>query len=760
MISKIGAKRSNDPGVLINYLFGPGRANEHINQRTVAGSVHFPGQGVQACTQVVRDLRAPQRMWRDVKFPGGHIWHCSLSLAAAEGALSEAQWAGIANDFMAGMEFTGQGRAAVRWTAVHHGPSAAGNDHIHIVVNLVREDGTKVNIWQDMPRSQRVVQELEQKYGLRTLASRTAGVGNVPYTGGEVARSRATGRPIERVELERIVRATASASASEAEFVRRLRESGVVVRPFPPSGRVSGYSVGMPSVDGQPSLFFSGGKLARDLTLPKLRAMWTQSAADDAQAQLEWRRGAPGRPVVRTPVEVSGVPATPDALARALDDLDGLARDLASATREQLPGLSRDVAGALSAAASAAGPQEQASLRKAAREVAAWAGTRGSMPPSAGRQRHAALLFLLAMKPDSEWAKAYMLRQLIDAVLELHRLHRVTRSVVGPVPGRGVRMSTAQDDVDGVFVDGTMVAVTTTATIVATRAQENRRRLEVAQRLGEEVKHTRFRDRFTLKHDSALREYRDPLPSGLGNLFTPQEWAELDPMEARLANPDGVGRWSTDYAAGTPGSTFPATRDQVDRASLVAAKLDTAAATAAAASVTQLDRAGACQVLRRLESELGPDATRDAYHEAMMAYRREGVEDGQVRYSLEFPGSAPAPVDVPAAAPAEAPAVAEPAPAERHVPTLGDPSTWRSAGEPVTEFQAKYLRSQGHTAEEIGRLDKARASLVVRAHKTQGDVDGHAAMDKALADMERLRSAGSPSPRGPVNPTQGPNRTR
>ena len=32
--------------------------------------------------------------------------------------------------------------------AVRHGVSRAGNDHIHIAVNLVREDGTKASVWR------------------------------------------------------------------------------------------------------------------------------------------------------------------------------------------------------------------------------------------------------------------------------------------------------------------------------------------------------------------------------------------------------------------------------------------------------------------------------------------------------------------------------------------------------------------------------------------------------------------------------------
>ena len=40
------------------------------------------------------------------------------------------------------------GKADCRWVAVRHGLSKAGNDHIHIAVNLVREDGAKASMHQ------------------------------------------------------------------------------------------------------------------------------------------------------------------------------------------------------------------------------------------------------------------------------------------------------------------------------------------------------------------------------------------------------------------------------------------------------------------------------------------------------------------------------------------------------------------------------------------------------------------------------------
>lgn len=72
------------------------------------------------------------------------VWHCSLSLRAEEGALTDQQWGDIANDFVDAMGFTeASGKAECRWVAINHGTSENGNHHIHVAVSLVREDGTK-----------------------------------------------------------------------------------------------------------------------------------------------------------------------------------------------------------------------------------------------------------------------------------------------------------------------------------------------------------------------------------------------------------------------------------------------------------------------------------------------------------------------------------------------------------------------------------------------------------------------------------------
>lgn len=671
MIAKIGANRGSDPGGLVNYLFGPGKANEHVNQRTIAGTVHYPGASGAVTAQVAADLRMPQQMWPAVTFPGGHVWHCSLALGASEGALSERKWAAIADDFMHEMKLTDPKLAPVRWSAVHHGSSAAGNDHIHLVVNLVREDGSKVNIWQDMVRSQQVVQGLEAKYGLQRLQSRTAaaGAGNIPYSQAEMARARKTQMPIERVELERQVRGLAAASVDESEFVRRLRESGMTVRPYPPSGPVTGYSVGLPPPPGELPIFFQGGELARDLTLPRLRLAWGQPAEAAASARLEWRRGEPGRPVSQSAREVRGIPATPDALARALDDLTQLAQDLDSAPPEQFAALSADVAGTIAAAAPVAPPAEQPALQQAAREVAAWAGTRAPAPAIQRRGSTASLIFLQALNPRSEWAQAFMLRQLLDMVTELHRLHRAKRLVATTPSGGMARMNAQPDDVDGVFSDAATVAATTTATMVAAYARA--------------------------RHDKLVAGGRQEPPRVGGDIPavpptppSPLRTAAAEMWDAGIHDKEWIDRYVL-----------------LDQPPLVPVTLD-------------------------------PDLA------AAVAPQPPAVPDPHVE-------------------PAQAQATAAPAkPSAKRVSKLDDPSTWKSAGEPVRPAQKTKLLGFGHLATEIDKLDKGHASVVIRAHVNEGDEVGHEAMDQALAAMERARLQPSTGarPAGPT-PRVGPTRT-
>ena len=305
---------------LMAYLQGPGRSNEHVEPHLVAGDpavMAWHDDAVldrDAALAIAAQVDHPRRAF-GVDVPGGSVWHCSLSLPASEGQLTDERWAAIAHEFVDEMGFAGTepeqpasqdagvpGRAPCRWVAVRHGLSSGGNDHIHIAVSLVREDGTKASTWNDRPRAQRIAGELERRHGLVVLESRAAGRGSRGVKPAEVAAAARRGEPeAARPALARVVRACAAAAADEAQFVRRLRREGVLVRPRFAAGRddvVAGYSVALrppPDPAGLRPVWFGGGHLDRDLTLPRLRRSWpdTPSTADAAVA--EWRASWRGR---------------------------------------------------------------------------------------------------------------------------------------------------------------------------------------------------------------------------------------------------------------------------------------------------------------------------------------------------------------------------------------------------------------------------------------------------------------------------------
>jgi hypothetical protein len=325
---------------LMNYLVGPGRHNQHEDQHLVAGDpvmlTWFDDNHLDepAGVAIARYLDEPSKAY-GVSVNGGHVWHCSLSLAAEEGQLSDEKWQEIADDFVAGMGFDDaeETKASCRWVAVRHGLSGNGNDHVHIAVNLVREDGTKASIHNDFKRAQKVARGLEEMHGLEPLESLTADRSTRSYGeadrgemydaaesgavraakakhdalvagGAKVAAWDALSGPERqarilaalevdrpRFVLERAVRGAAAAAGDEAEFVRRLRKAGVMVRPRFAEGStdvVTGYAVGTRPSDGSRPQWFGAGQLDKGLRLPQLRKQWESSPASTAAAAAEW----------------------------------------------------------------------------------------------------------------------------------------------------------------------------------------------------------------------------------------------------------------------------------------------------------------------------------------------------------------------------------------------------------------------------------------------------------------------------------------
>jgi hypothetical protein len=364
-----------------------------------------------------------------VGYKDASVWHCSLSLRAEEGALTDQQWGDIANEFVDSMGFTeASGKARCRWAAINHGTSENGNHHIHIAVSLVREDGTKASTHGDYKKAQQTCRELEVKYGLEQLSTVHATRG---YAQAEKATAARDDREMHRSSLARKVRASASASATEAEFVRRARDTGLLVRPRYAKNTtdvIVGYSVAERPKQGERPIWFGGGTLASDLKLGALREEWMDSPHLATEAAAEWNAAARNKrkvsktgPENATPPAEAWVEYTRNATALA-DQLRTIPRDDHATWAKA----AREVSGAFAAwsyrleptpgplAATAAELSRTAQLR---------APRQHSKPVALPSIAGTAMLFMAASSNSKTAAQAALMVQLINTAFAVYEMH-------------------------------------------------------------------------------------------------------------------------------------------------------------------------------------------------------------------------------------------------------------------------------------------------------------------------------------------------
>lgn len=455
-------------GGLMVYLAGPGRRNEHTAPHLIGGDPavmawHDDNElSRNSALSIAKHLDQPRTAF-DVDIPAGHVWHCSLSLRADEGMLTDEQWSDIASNFVTAMEFDdNQGtKAPCRWAAVHHGVSENGNDHVHLVVNLVREDGTKASVHNDYHRSQTAARALEAKHGLERLESMDAERSTRGYDPAEreaAARSKARGkyertRSVEaptwnlldgadrqqrvaaelradqpRYALARTVRGCATASQDEAEFVRRMRRAGVLVRPRYADGRtdvITGYSAAARPEHGQRPIWYGGGHLGRDLTLPRLRAEWPDTPTGASAAAAEWNASKRNRRVVNPGRETREPdPQLWQQYSRDMTQLRERLQAVPPEDRETWARIARDTAGAF-AAWSLRVEDTPGDLAATADALAVSAQThrRPVKPrqPQMGSVTGTAMLLASAARGGrGTTAEAIMLRQLVNLAGSIH----------------------------------------------------------------------------------------------------------------------------------------------------------------------------------------------------------------------------------------------------------------------------------------------------------------------------------------------------
>jgi hypothetical protein len=279
MIGKVG--RGRDVTGLLRYLFGHGRANEHVDPHLVAS-----WDGVPAALEPPqradgrRDVRhlsglLDQPVVAAVRPPDRPVWHCSVRTAPADRRLSDTEWARVAREVVVRTGLAPDGDdEACRWVAVRH-----ADDHIHIVVTLVRQDGRTAGARNDFYRVGEACRWAEDTYGLTRTAPRDRTAAPAPTRAEREKAGRTRRREPARTTLRRQVRLAAAEAATADEFLHRLSAAGVLVRPRRSElddTTVTGYAVALPSDrgrDGQP-VWFGGGKLAPDLSWPRLSTRW------------------------------------------------------------------------------------------------------------------------------------------------------------------------------------------------------------------------------------------------------------------------------------------------------------------------------------------------------------------------------------------------------------------------------------------------------------------------------------------------------
>ncbi|UYB40916.1 relaxase/mobilization nuclease domain-containing protein [Streptomyces sp. Je 1-4] len=369
---------------LLNYLYGPGRREEHTDPHLVAawmpGLAPDPGRDPAATLKQLTDrLDLPVLALPKHRRPARHVWHCPVRTAPGDRHLTDAEWAEVARRIVHATGIAEEGDdKACRWIAVRH-----ADDHIHIVATLKREDGRSPRRHEDGIRAQAECRKIEAEFGLQILNDGDRTAAQRPASAERSKAERAGRVETPRETLRERVRQALAGATTEEEFFRRLAEAGLrVEKRLAPSGDTLGYKVALPgdrNRDGEP-IWFSGSKLAPDLSLPKIRQRLDSGLPDDDASAIDRpgeRVPRPARvrreaaPAVERATSVLSGDDDADSAAQLVglgELLDGLAQTSPASTRKELTEAARAFERATRSHTRAEGADNRA-LRSAARGI-------------------------------------------------------------------------------------------------------------------------------------------------------------------------------------------------------------------------------------------------------------------------------------------------------------------------------------------------------------------------------------------------------
>lgn len=292
------ARQGETTADLLDYLFGPGDHDEHLDPHLVGGwdpDLPCPSRDPQHMTlaRLALLLDAPVDALRGPR-PTEHVWHVSVRNAPDDPVLTDAQWGQVAAAMAHAAGIAPHGdEEGCRWVAVRHAP-----DHIHLLATLARQDGRHPRIRGDILRMHTAARDIEARWGLEAMSPLDRTARRSPATGEAEKAARRGLTETAREVLQRTVRQAAALARSDPDFLSRLRDAGLRVREHHnEDGALNGYAVALPgdrADAGSRPVWFSGRTLAYDLSLPRVRERFEPAVSpeDWTRAQDRIRRAA------------------------------------------------------------------------------------------------------------------------------------------------------------------------------------------------------------------------------------------------------------------------------------------------------------------------------------------------------------------------------------------------------------------------------------------------------------------------------------
>jgi len=166
---------------------------------------------------------------------GKAVLHVSLSAAPGE-QLTDKQWREIGQRYLIGMDLHHNQYVITRHTDTEH-------EHIHILANRIRFDGSVTSDSCDYKRQEALMREIEREYGLQRVAPSIEAERRAP-TKGEIEAGIRTGQPSAKQQLQQLADAAAKGCRSFSEYQERLEAGGVELVPVVQLGgaKLSGLS--------------------------------------------------------------------------------------------------------------------------------------------------------------------------------------------------------------------------------------------------------------------------------------------------------------------------------------------------------------------------------------------------------------------------------------------------------------------------------------------------------------------------------------